>query len=68
MPRKGFIIIAALLIVASTAQLAGASERRRAHKTDHASANEQFRNARNSMALPSQPNWYSGGYSAPAGR
>jgi ribosomal protein S7 len=50
--------LAATLIAASTAQIASASEHRRAHKVTHAPVAEQFRNANNAIAQPYWP--YSG--------
>ena len=65
--------LGAALIAASTAQMAAASERHHAAKTDRAVANEQFRNSNASVAPGTttvQPDWsrYNGGMSAPAGR
>jgi hypothetical protein len=57
--------LAATLIAASTAQIASASEHRRAHKVTHAPVAEQFRNANNAIA---QPYWPYSGRSVPVGR
>jgi hypothetical protein len=74
--RKTIVtILAASLIVVSTVEIAAAAGRY-IHKADHAQArtSQQFRNANDSMALPSveQQNWsdYSEGHviSAPAGQ
>ena len=59
--------VGAALIAVSTAQVATAAERHHARKVDRAVASEQFRNSNNSVASPTQPSWYSGGFSAPAG-
>jgi hypothetical protein len=74
--RKTFLtILAASLIVGSTIQIAAATEHY-THKSNRvqASASEQFRNANDALASPSdeQQNWseYSEGHviSAPAGQ
>jgi hypothetical protein len=74
MRKTVFTILAASLIVGSTVQMATAAERY-THKTDRAraAASQQFRNANNSIALPSveqQLSDYSEGHviSAPAGQ
>jgi hypothetical protein len=56
----------AMLIAASTVQVS-AAEHRPVRKAHRAAVSEQVRNANNAIAAPSQPIWYSGGYSAPAG-
>jgi hypothetical protein len=72
MRKTVLTILAASLIVGSTLQLAGAAERH-IHKSDRAQANQQLRNANDSLASPSaeQQDWsdYSEGHviSAPAG-
>ena len=66
--------IGALLIAASTAQIATAAETHHARKaqvTSHVTTSQQFRNANNSVARPatsSELGVYSGGWSAPAGQ
>jgi hypothetical protein len=69
--RKTILAILGVgLIGASTAQIAAASEHH-PRKTLRAPARtgQQFRNARDSATWSSQPGgYYSGGYSAPAGR
>jgi hypothetical protein len=75
MRKTVLTILAASLIVGSTIQIAGATERH-THKADRAEApaSQQLRNANDSLALPSaeQQDWsdYSEGHviSAPAGR
>jgi hypothetical protein len=56
--------LGATLIALSMAQAASAAERHHARKV------EQFRNANNAVVIvqPSDPQIYSGGWSAPAGR
>jgi len=61
---------AALLIAASTAQIAMAAETHHARRA-HATTSQQFRNANNAVAAPatsSELGIYSRGWSAPAGR
>ena len=61
--------VAALVIAASTAQIATAAETHHARKA-HAATSQQFRNANNAVAAPatsSELGVYSGGWSAPAG-
>ena len=63
-------ILGVSLIGASTAQIAAASEHH-ARKTLRAPVptGQQFRNARDSATWSAQPGaYYSGGFSAPAGR
>jgi hypothetical protein len=60
--------LAAALIAASTAQVAAASEPHHVRKVERVIASEPFRNANNALAMPAQPAWPYGGYSAPAGR
>jgi hypothetical protein len=62
-------ILGSALIATSAVQWAAATERHHAHKVDHATATQQYRNANGSMAAPSQSGWYSegGAISAPAG-
>jgi hypothetical protein len=75
MQKTVLLILATLLIVGSTIQIAAAAERY-AHKPDRAraAASQQFRNASDSMASssPQQQDWsdYSEGHviSAPAGQ
>ncbi len=60
---------AALLMAASTAQIATAAETQHARKV-HATTGQQFRNANNAVTAPatsSELGVYSGGWSAPAG-
>jgi len=60
----------ALLIAASTAQIASAAETHHARKAQ-AATSQQFRNAHNAVATPttsSELGVYSGGWSAPAGQ
>jgi hypothetical protein len=52
-------VLGAVLVVASTAQLATAAEHHHARKMVRAPVGEQFRNANNSVASPAQPGWYS---------
>ena len=62
--------VAALLIAASTAQIATAAETHHARKA-HATTGQQFRNANNAVAAPaasSELDVYSHGWSAPAGQ
>jgi len=62
--------IGALLIAASTAQIATAAETHHTRKA-HATTSQQFRNANNAVAAPatsSELGVYSGGWSAPAGQ
>jgi hypothetical protein len=59
--------LGAALIAASTVQFAAAAEHHPVRKAARAAVSEQVRNANNSIAAPSQPSYYSGGYSAPAG-
>jgi len=55
--------LGAALIAVATTQLASAREHHHARKV------EQFRNAHNAVVVqPSNPEIYSGGWSAPAGR
>jgi hypothetical protein len=61
--------IGALLIAASTAQIATAAETHHARKP-HATTSQQFRNANDTVSAPaasSELGVYSGGWSAPAG-
>jgi hypothetical protein len=51
-------VLGAALLVASTAQLAAASEHRHARKPVRAPASEQFRNSNDAIAAPAQPGWY----------
>ena len=65
--------IGAMVLVASTMQVASAAEHRHVRKTDRAPISEQFRNANNAMVLPAPGSAYSDyseGHviSAPAGR
>jgi hypothetical protein len=60
--------LAAVLMAASTAQMAAASEPHHVRKVERTITSEPFRNANNAIAVPAQPGWYYGGYSAPAGR
>ena len=64
----------ALIIIASTMQIAAAAERHhQQHKIAHRAVGEAFRNANDAIARPDGytaphlPSYYSGGYSAPAG-
>jgi hypothetical protein len=62
-------IMTAALIAAATAQGASAAQRHQTHQAAQTTAGKQFRNANNAVVAPTQqPVWYSGGYSAPAGR
>jgi hypothetical protein len=65
-------VLAATLMVASTAQIASAAERHHARNAVRAPMSDQFRNANNAIAWPTQPNYsdYTDGHaiSAPAGR
>jgi hypothetical protein len=70
MRRIASIALGALLIAASTAQIA-AAEHRHARKPHRLLAIELLRNANNSVVPYAQSDWYSGyggGISAPAGR
>ncbi len=55
------------LIAASASQAFAAQPQHHARKAPQATS-EQFRNARNAVAQPSQPAWQYSGWSAPAGR
>ena len=62
--------LGALLIAASTAQIATAAETHHARKAQ-ATTSQHFRNANNAVAAPttsSELGVYSGGWSAPAGQ
>ena len=66
-------LVAALLMAVSTVSMAAASERHHVPKAHRAVVNDQFRNANNAIAWPTQPNSvsdYTEGHviSAPAGR
>ena len=70
MRKTALTTMVALLIAASTAQIATAAETHHARKA-HAATSQQFRNANNSVAAPatsSELGVYSGGWSAPAGQ
>jgi hypothetical protein len=65
--------IVASLLAATSMQIAAASERHHAGKTDRAAANVGFRNSNASLAtsvarIPQEGPRYTGGISAPAGR
>ncbi|TYL91329.1 hypothetical protein FXB40_28945 [Bradyrhizobium rifense] len=55
------------LIAASASQAFAAQPQHHARKAPQAMS-EQFRNARNAVAQPTQPAWQYSGWSAPAGR
>jgi hypothetical protein len=69
--RKNLLTtVAALMIAASTAQIATAAETHHARKA-HTTTSQQFRNANNAVATPtasSELGVYSRGWSAPAGQ
>ena len=70
MRKTLFTATGALLIAASTAQIATAAETHHARKA-HVTTSQQFRNANNALAAPpasSELGVYSGGWSAPAGQ
>jgi hypothetical protein len=75
MKKTILTVLAATLMVASTAQIASAAQRHHVRKAVQAPVSEQFRNANNFVA-PAQPVYsysysdYSDGHaiSAPAGR
>jgi hypothetical protein len=70
MRKSVLTTIGALLIAASTAQIATAAETHHARKA-HATTSQQFRNANNAVSAPATSTelWvYSGGWSAPAGQ
>jgi hypothetical protein len=74
MKKTILTILGSALVAAATVQFAAAAERHHTRKADRltAPAGDQFRNS--NAAWPAQqvqPDWsryYSGGYSAPAGR
>jgi hypothetical protein len=73
MRRTILIFLGAVLISASSLEIAAAAEHHQVshtHKLDRATATEQFRRANNSVIAPSvAPESYEGhGLSAPAGR
>ncbi|MCK1384587.1 hypothetical protein [Bradyrhizobium sp. 21] len=59
--------VAAALIAVSASQALAAPSRHHVRK-EAAASEQQFRNARNAIAQPSQPSWPYVGWSAPAGR
>ena len=61
-------VFGAALIIASTAQLAAASERHHVRKLERATTSQPFRNANNAIAAPAPAVWPYSGYSAPAGQ
>jgi hypothetical protein len=75
MHKKILTIAGSALIVLSTVQFAAAASEQQTRTHHRAAANAQYRNS-NAYAAPAyvavQPEWsggyYSGGYSAPAGR
>ena len=72
MKKTVLAVLAASLMIASTATMAAAAERHHDRKVSRAPASEEFRNANNAIAWPAQPNWvsdYTEGHviSAPAG-
>ena len=72
MKKTVLAVLAASLMIASTATMAAAAERHHARKVSRAPASEEFRNANNAISWPAQPNWvsdYTEGHviSAPAG-
>ncbi|MBW7968774.1 hypothetical protein [Bradyrhizobium sp. BR 10289] len=64
--RKIVLSTVTLALIAVSASQALAAQRHRARKPAVATS-EQFRNARNAVAQPSQPAWPYSGWSAPAG-
>jgi len=58
MKKAMLTVLGTALLVASTAQLAGATEHHHARKV-RAAATEQFRNSNNAIVSPAQPGWYS---------
>jgi Ni/Co efflux regulator RcnB len=73
MKRTILTVLAAALMVASTAQIASAAERHHARKMVRAPVSDQFRNANDAVARPAQSGSYSDytdghAISAPAGR
>ena len=73
MRRTILIVLGAVLISASSLEIAAAAEHHQVshtHKLDRATVTEQFRRANNSVVSPSvAPEYYEGhGLSAPAGR
>ena len=65
--------LGAVVLMASTLQVASAAEHHHVRKTDRASVSEQFRNANDALVLPAPASAYSDyseGHviSAPAGR
>jgi hypothetical protein len=65
--------IVASLLAATSMQIAAASERHHAGKTDRAAADARFRNSNAALAItaariPQEGPRYTGGISAPAGR
>jgi hypothetical protein len=73
MRRTILTVLGAVLISASSLEIAAAAERhhvRHTHKVGRAAVTEQFRRANDSVISPSvAPEYYEGhGFSAPAGR
>jgi hypothetical protein len=70
MKKTILTVLAATLMVASTAQIAPAAEHHHTRKVVRAPVSDQFRNANNAVAQPSTYSDYTDGHalSAPAGR
>jgi len=66
--RKTVLSTIMLALIAGSASQAIAAQPHHARKATPAAMSEQFRNARNAVAQPSQPVWPYSGWSAPAGR
>ncbi|MBR0783166.1 hypothetical protein [Bradyrhizobium iriomotense] len=66
--RKIVLSIVTLALIAASAPQAVAARPHHVRKTEPATTSEQFRNARDAIAQPSQPAWPYSGWSAPAGR
>jgi hypothetical protein len=70
MKKTILTVLAATLMVASTAQIGAAAEHHRARKMVRAPVSDQFRNANNAVARPGTYSDLTDGHalSAPAGR
>ncbi|WP_439368350.1 hypothetical protein ACRQ5Q_20410 [Bradyrhizobium sp. PMVTL-01] len=65
--RKIVLSTVTMALIATSVSPAAAARSHHVRKTTPATR-EQFRNARDAVALPSQPAWPYSGWSAPAGR
>jgi len=66
--RKIILSTVTMALIAASAPQAFAAQSRHGRKVAPVTTSEQFRNARNAVAQPSQPDWPYSGWSAPAGR